>query len=173
MKSKKLILISSCLIGISSSYKGKFNEKASDFFIPIMREAEKYGFIFIPVCPEQLGGLSTPREPSELLSNSEEIISGKGKILSKNGMDVTENFLRGGNEALKIADIFNIKTAIMKEKSPSCGKNNVYSGDFSGTLIKGMGITSFLLSGNGIKVYSDEEILLSCLVERMSITDLF
>lgn len=103
----------------------------------------------IPVCPEQLGGLSTPRENSEI----------KGKrVITASGKDKTENMKKGAEETLKIAKLFNIKQAILKQKSPSCGCGKIYDGTFSGKIIKGDGVTAALLKKNKIKVISEEDI---------------
>ena len=103
----------------------------------------------IPICPEQLGGLSTPREPSEQRGN---------KVITKSGKDVTENFVKGAKEVLKLARLFGIKEAILKQRSPSCGYGQIYDGTFSGTVIKGDGVTTALLKINGIKVISEEDL---------------
>ena len=133
------ILISGCLIGINSKYNGQNNLRKE------LLDLKDYNLI--PVCPEQLGGLSTPRNPSE--------ISGD-RVVDNEGQDVTDFFIRGAEEVLKLARIFNCKKAILKESSPSCGVNKIYDGTFSGNKIDGMGITTRLLSENGIEVISDE-----------------
>ncbi len=105
--------------------------------------------ILIPICPEQLGGLSTPREPAEQL---------KKKIFTKSGQDITNNFIRGAKEAFEIAKLFKIKKAILAKKSPSCGCGLIYDGTFSGKLIKGNGVTASFLKKKGIKVISEENL---------------
>ena len=105
--------------------------------------------ILIPVCPEQLGGLPTPREPSEQ--------KGK-KVVTKLGKDVTKNFKNGAKEVLKLAKRFNIKEAILKQRSPSCGCGQIYDGTFTGTIIKGDGVTAALLKKNRIKIISEEDL---------------
>jgi uncharacterized protein YbbK (DUF523 family) len=102
----------------------------------------------IPVCPEQLGGLTTPRPPAE--------INEEASIFSKEGRDVTKQFHFGAEETLKIAKLYNCKYAIMKERSPSCGSSQVYDGSFTGKVKPGEGITSSLLKRSGIQVYSEE-----------------
>lgn len=99
----------------------------------------------IAVCPEQMGGLSTPREPSEMVGD---------KVLSKSGRDVTREFEVGAEEALKMALMVNAKEAYLKSKSPSCGCDKIYDGTFSGNLVDGDGIFTKLLKKNGIKVHS-------------------
>jgi len=104
----------------------------------------------IPVCPEQLGGLSTPREPAEIKKT--------GKVFTKSGKNVTKSFSKGAKQTLKIAKYLGIKKAILKTGSPSCGSGLIYDGTFSKKLIKGDGVTAFLLRRNGIKVITEENL---------------
>lgn len=135
-------LCSACLLGIKCRYDGKSkpNEK-------VLELAKKE--VLIPVCPEQLGGLSTPRIPSE----QKDI-----RVISEKGKDVTENFDLGARQALKIAKIFGCREAILKQKSPSCGCGRIYDGTFSGKVIEGDGVTTKLLKKNGIKVITEEDL---------------
>ena len=133
------ILISACLLGINCKYNGKNNYNSL-----IEKLKEKY--ILIPICPEQMGGLSTPRNPSEIKGD---------KVISSAGDDVTTNFIAGANKALDIAKKENISIAILKEGSPSCGSNYIYDGTFTKTKVDGMGITARLLSNNNIKIYNE------------------
>jgi uncharacterized protein YbbK (DUF523 family) len=105
--------------------------------------------VLIPVCPEQLGGLPTPREAIELRD---------GKAITKSGKDITENLEKGARQVLKLAKLFGIKEAIMKQGSPSCGSGQIYDGTFSGRIIKGDGITTALLKKNGIRVTDEEQL---------------
>ena len=105
----------------------------------------------IPVCPEQLGGMQTPREPSERLGE---------KVVNKSGYDVTENYKRGAEEALRIAKLYGCKQAVLKEKSPSCGTDKIYDGSFSGTIADRAGVTVQLLRENGIEVIGENSELL-------------
>lgn len=135
-------LCSACLLGINCRYDGKNNLNKK---VILLSRRE----ILIPVCPEQLGGLSTPREICEL----------RGKrVVTRSGKDVTKNFLRGAKEVLKIAKLLNIREAILKQKSPSCGCGKIYDGSFSGRIIKGYGVTASLLKKEGIKVISEEDL---------------
>lgn len=145
-------MISACLIGVNCKYSGT-NNLSSD----VMNILDKYDFL--PICPEQLGGLPTPREPSEIFNcSAAEVLDGMGKIVNNKGIDCTEGFIKGGKEILYIAKKFNIKYAILKANSPSCGNQKVYDGSFSGNLILGRGITAELLIRNGIKVYNEKEL---------------
>ena len=139
-----MILVSSCLLGVNCKYNGGNNK--SEKLLSIL---DVYGFI--PICPEQLGGMTTPRKPSEITRDGR-------RVTDIDGQENTEFFLRGAEETLKIAKSFKVKYAVLKEKSPSCGSNFIYDGTFSGKLVPGKGLTAKLLEENGIKVYSDEEI---------------
>ena len=135
--------MSACLLGIKCRWdaKSKPCQKAIELF--------KKGNI-LPVCPEQLGGLSTPRIPQEIQKD--------GKVINKEGKNVTENFKRGAEEVLRLVKIVNAKEFIGKSKSPSCGFGKTYDGTFSGNLIMGNGITSDLLHKNGVKIITEEDL---------------
>ena len=137
------ILVSACLLGLKVRYDGK--EKANEELVEKLKEYD-----FVPVCPEIFGGLSTPRVPAEIIEN---------KVINKEGIDVTSNYVRGAEEVLKLAMKFNIKKAVLKSKSPSCGKGKIYDGTFSGNLVDGNGITTKLLMDNGIEVLSEDDFL--------------
>ena len=143
IKRKEKILVSACLAGINCKYNGgnNLNEK----IVKLVKEGRA-----ILVCPEQLGGLPTPRIPSEIVVNK--------KVINKEGVDVTKQFCKGAEETLKIAKQYNIKKAILKSKSQSCGYGKIYDGNFTGNLIEGNGITTNLLLQNGIKVISSDDI---------------
>ena len=136
------ILISACLTGSNCKYNGgnNLNPKIDSLL-------EKYDLI--PFCPEEEGGLLTPRNPSEIKGD---------KVYMDNGHDVTDNFNKGAKKALMLCLYLKIKIAVLKERSPSCGTHQIHDGSFSNTLIEGMGITAKLLKENGIKVYSEDEI---------------
>ena len=139
-------IISACLLGISCRYDGKGKQKFTNEQI----EALKAKFNLIPVCPEIYGGLSTPRVGSERVG---------GRVIMKGGTDVTENFKRGALLTLDLCRTLDARIAILKEKSPSCGKGQIYDGTFTGTLTAGDGVTAELLLKNGITVYTESEIL--------------
>jgi len=149
---RRIVLCSACLLGIKCRWDAKVkpNQRVVDL-------AKKE--ILIPVCPEQLGGLPTPRVPQEIQQCSgEDVLDGKGKVKNKKGGDVTEEFIRGAQETLKIAKLFDAKEFIGKSRSPSCGYGKTYDGSFTGRLIDGNGVTIALLNRNGIKIISDEDI---------------
>ncbi|TYQ16350.1 UNVERIFIED_CONTAM: uncharacterized protein YbbK (DUF523 family) [Acetivibrio alkalicellulosi] len=143
------MLVSACLLGVDCKYNGKNNLDNH-----IVNMAKK-GLV-IPVCPEQLGGLTTPRPKAEILKgNGGCVIDGKAKVIRKNGEDVTKHFISGANQVLKIAQIMSIKKAVLKSKSPSCGVCEIYDGSFCGKLINGNGVTAELLKRNGISVFDE------------------
>lgn len=135
-------LCSACLLGIKCRYDGK---SALNRKVVKLLEVE----ILIPVCPEQLGGLPTPREPAEIR---------EGKVVTRSGKDVTENFKRGAEQTLKLAKLFNVKEAILKQGSPSCGCGRIYDGSFTGRVVKGYGVTAALLKKNGFKIIPSDEL---------------
>ena len=135
-------LVSACLLGVNCKYDGSNNR--NEKVISLLKDE-----ILIPVCPEQLGGLSTPRVPSEIKGD---------RVYSIEGKDLTENFIKGAKETLRIAKLYGVKEAIFKDGSPSCGVNYIYDGTFKGVRIKGKGITTRLLEREGIKVISEKDI---------------
>ncbi len=143
MSTKEKLLVSACLLGANVKYNGKNN------LINISKLKEKYELI--PFCPEVEGGLPIPRPPSEIASTT------PLKIINSSNEDVTHYFIKGAKKALDICKDLNIKKALLKENSPSCGKNFVYNGSFSKTLTKGQGVTATLLLKNFIKIYNEKE----------------
>ena len=133
---KEKVLVSACLLGVNCKYNGgnNFDEDILEY----LKDKE-----IIPVCPEIFGGLTTPRPPAEIIND---------KVLNNEGVDVTANYNKGALETLKLARRLNVKKAILKAKSPSCGEGKIYDGTFSNTLISGDGITTRLLKENGIEV---------------------
>lgn len=130
------VLVSSCLLGENCTYRGDNNKKR---ILDIIDTVE-----YIKICPEVEGGLPTPRTPAEIVGE---------RVLTKDGIDVTKEFLKGAQISLEIAKINKCTLAIMKSKSPSCGSGMIYDGTFSGKLIEGSGITSVKI-GKNIKVIS-------------------
>ena len=135
-----MILISACLCGVNCKYNGKNN--LNEECLELLKKGEA-----ILVCPEQMGGLETPRNPSEI-----KIVNGEIKVFMNDGTDLTENYKRGAEEVLKLAKELNVKKAIFRKKSPSCGCGEIYDGTFTNTLTKGNGITTSLLLENSIEV---------------------
>ncbi|EOR26789.1 DUF523 domain-containing protein [Clostridium sartagoforme] len=146
-----MYIISSCLCGVNCKYSGgnNLNHKCLD----LLKEGKA-----VLVCPEQLGGLPTPRTPAEIQGSSEGILNGNDKIITKENIDVTKEFLKGAYETLHIAKLSNINKAILKDGSPSCGVNYVYDGNFNGTKTQGKGLTATILDKYGIDVISDIDL---------------
>lgn len=136
------ILVSACLLGIGCRYDGK--HKANE---EVLKLRERYNLI--PICPEIFGGLPTPRVPAERIGD---------RVMMRDGRDVTENYERGAKEAYELCRIYNIRTAILKERSPSCGKGEIYDGSFTGALTERDGVTAEYLMKMGIRVIGESEI---------------
>ena len=136
------ILISACLLGTCCRYDG-----ASKMHPLIAALAERH--TLVPVCPEQLGGLPTPRPPAERRDD---------RVVTATGTDVTEQYRRGAEETLKLCKLLGCQAAVLKERSPSCGRGQVYDGTFTGTLTAGDGVTAALLAAHGIPVYGESQI---------------
>jgi uncharacterized protein YbbK (DUF523 family) len=146
-------LISACLLGIKCAWDGQDIYK-SDKAIELSNSE-----MLMPVCPEQLGGLKTPRAPQEIQGGTgEDVLDGKCKVLNINGEDVTQEFINGAEETLKIVKLFHIEEFIGKSRSPSCGCGQIYDGTFSRELIDGDGVTTALLKRNGIRVVTEEDL---------------
>ncbi|MDI3534569.1 MAG: hypothetical protein PWQ82_934 [Thermosediminibacterales bacterium] len=146
-----MILVSACLTGLCCKYNGGSNYNEKVYKLVEMRKA-------IPFCPEQLGGLPTPRPPSEIINgDGKDIFLGKAKVINSSGEDVTQKFIKGAEESLKLAKTMRVKKAILKSRSPSCGCGMIYDGTFSGRKKKGNGVTAELFMQNGIEVITEEE----------------
>ena len=150
-----MIIVSACLLGENCKYSGGNNK--SENVIKYLEDKE-----YILVCPEQLGGLSTPRNPSEIITygnkDGNDVLSGCTKVLSNKGIDVAKNFIQGAEETLKIAKEHNAKTAILKAGSPSCGYKKIYDGTFLGNKIQGMGVTAAILNKENIALLDEDDI---------------
>ena len=152
----KKILVSACLLGCECRYDGKSKPCEK-----VLELAKKKDTVLIPVCPEQMGGLSTPRLPSErqrTARGSLRSISRPGAVLMNDGTDVSSAYRKGAEAALKIARIDGIDFAVLKSGSPSCGKGLIYDGTFSGKKTEGNGVTVELLLKEGYRVLSEEEL---------------
>lgn len=135
---KEKILVSSCLLGLNCRYDGGNNYS---------KEVEEFlkNYEVIPICPEIMGGLPTPRTPSERQAD---------KVINKEGKDVTEQYEKGARECLFLAQKYDVKKALLKLRSPSCGSKEIYDGTFSHTIIEGDGVTAELFKKNEIEVIS-------------------
>lgn len=138
------LLISACFLGVNCKYDGGNNALPEDVLAKLK---EKYRLV--PVCPENAGGLPTPREPSERR---------RGGVWSRSGRDVTAEYEKGAQIALELARQNACRAALLKERSPSCGHERIYDGTFSGTLVPGNGTVAEKLLAAGIPVYGESEV---------------
>ena len=141
---KEPLLISGCLLGVACRYDGKSR--------PLDRpalEALRERYALIPVCPEQLGGLPTPRPRAE---------RSDAGVFNDSGADVTAQYLRGAEEARRLAAMFGCAKALLKERSPSCGCGEIYDGSFTGALRAGDGVTAEALKADGISIIGESRI---------------
>jgi uncharacterized protein YbbK (DUF523 family) len=139
-------LVSACLLGVNCNFEAK------NWLNPQLVEEFKKGNLF-PICPEVQGGLSVPRVPAEIQGGTgADVLAGKAKVVNMQGQDVTSQFLKGAQEALKIAMAVGAKEALLTERSPSCGCGLIFDGSFKDKFIEGDGVTAALLKKNGIKV---------------------
>ena len=142
----KIILVSACLVGINCRYDG--SHICNDDLLEKLKSE-----VFIPVCPEQLGGLPTPRPRASIEKGTgKDIIRERSKVIDSNGKNVTAEFLKGAHEVLKIAKLLKVKTAVLKENSPSCGVEFT-NADFKRT--NGSGVCAAMLKREGIKILSE------------------
>lgn len=142
------VIVSACLLGVRCRFDGE--SKPSDTVIAWLRNRH-----VIPVCPEQLAGLPTPRLRHEILD---------GRVVSETGHDATDTFERGAREVLRLVELFDARLAILKSRSPSCGRGQIYDGTFSGRVVEGDGFLARLLIQHGCTVLSDEQIALGPVV---------
>lgn len=146
------VLLSACLAGRACRFDGSDNE-----------DARLAGLIAggraVLVCPEDEGGLGTPRPPAEIVGgDGRDVLAGRARVVTKQGRDVTEEYVRGAQLALERARATGAVTAVLKARSPSCGKGCVYDGTFTRTQREGDGVTTALLEANGIQVLTDEDL---------------
>jgi uncharacterized protein YbbK (DUF523 family) len=141
------ILVSACLLGLPCRYDG--TGKADERLLALAKTHQ-----FIPVCPEQLGGLPTPRPSAERHGS---------RVLTRDERDLTNAFTKGAGQTLYLAQLYGCRIAILKANSPSCGNGQVYDGTFSGRLVPGDGLTAALLKQNGLTILSEQDDLMSLL----------
>jgi uncharacterized protein YbbK (DUF523 family) len=149
------ILISACLLGRPVRYDGK----GKPLHDPIIDRWKAEGLL-VGYCPEQAGGLPTPRPPAEIEGgmNGEDVLAGLARVLEVTGGDVTEEFIQGGKKAVAFAREQDCRFALLIDGSPSCGSGFIYDGSFSGTRHRGFGVTAALMRHAGIEVFSDREL---------------
>ncbi|MBS7530066.1 DUF523 domain-containing protein [Hazenella sp. IB182353] len=143
-------IVSACFAGVQCRYDAKHNQVTK--IQRLVQEGKA-----IPVCPEQMGGLTTPRNPAEIVGgDGKDVLAGNAQVIDNQGNDVTKAFIRGAYEALAMAQRVGAKEAILKERSPSCGSCMIYDGSFTGNKREGLGVTAALLEQHGIHVSSEE-----------------
>ncbi|HEU5003380.1 MAG TPA: DUF523 domain-containing protein [Actinomycetota bacterium] len=150
------MLVSACLAGLATTHDGR--SKPNAVVMDLVRRGRA-----VLVCPEQLGGLPTPRRPAEIVAGSAEadgasVVAGSAAVVDSEGVDVTAQYLRGAGEALKAARLAGCSVAVLKARSPSCGSGRIHNGTFSGVLKDGVGVTTALLREAGITVVSEEDL---------------
>jgi uncharacterized protein YbbK (DUF523 family) len=136
-------LVSACLLGRDCTYKASNNRDSV-----LLEKLQREGYTAVPFCPEEHGGLSTPRPAADLTASASEVLAGRGKVLTHGGVDVTEEFLAGAQGALDRCKAEGIGRAYLKERSPSCGCAGTH---VNGELVEGPGVTAQLLRDAGIK----------------------
>ncbi|NLC50727.1 MAG: DUF523 domain-containing protein [Firmicutes bacterium] len=145
-----MYLISACLLGVRCKYNGGHNYHPG---------IKKLNVPFCPLCPEQLGGLPTPRTAAELKGGDGfALLAGEARVLCKDGHDLSDSFKKGAEQTLYIAKLLGIKKAILKEGSPSCGLKTIKDGSFQGISRAGPGVTAALLLKEGFEVYSEKDL---------------
>lgn len=148
-----MIMVSSCLAGLEVRYNG--THSLDNRISKLVGENKA-----VTICPELLGGFSTPREPAEIVGGDGiDVLDGKAKVVEKSGKDVTELYIKGAYATLEKAKKINATTVVLKENSPSCGSSMIYNGEFKGKKIAGNGVTSALLKRNGLQVISEEQFI--------------
>lgn len=146
-----MLLVSACLAGVECRYDGGHN------LVEEIQQWVKEGKAIL-ICPEQLGGLTTPRSPAEIIGGTgADVLSGRAMVMDCTGKDVTKEFVTGAYQTLKIAQRVEAKKAFIKESSPSCGGRLIYDGTFQGNKKLGEGVTAALLKMHGIEVFSEQE----------------
>lgn len=152
---KKTILISTCLLGIPCQYDGNQAKR-----LLTQEELEKLkAFHMVPICPEQLSGLPTPRKPVEIIGGTgADVLDGNARVMSKDGGDFTSQFVLGAKLALDIANAVHAKDMVTQRRSPSCSCSGIYDGNFSHVMKDGMGVCAELLHRSDINLISVDEI---------------
>lgn len=148
----KVIAISACLMGSHCRYNG--SSAMNNKLFELVKNQDVLLF-----CPEIMANLPTPRAPVEIVGgNGHDVIKGQAMVLSKNGINMTEAFMDGAQSVIDLFNNHTVSAVVLKERSPSCGVNEIYDGRFLGTLVKGCGVLTALLLHHGVKMFSDEDL---------------
>ena len=145
---KKKVVVSACLLGKNCRYDGGHSR---------ISELDDFDVDWVPVCPEEAGGLGTPRPAAEMQKDAESILKGNGSVINNDGMNVTEKFIQGAEESLKTGITSGAEMAILKSRSPSCGIGGIYDGTFTNSLLDGDGIFAHLCRKSGINCISSDD----------------
>ncbi len=149
------VIVSACLAGIDCRYDG-----GSKIAESLLSFCHRHGIVLLPVCPEQLGGLPTPRPPACFRNgDGTSVVDGNGSLYSQDGRELSQVFLRGAGQVLKIARLAGSRHAVFQDRSPSCGVHRIYHGD---ELVPGRGVTTALLAMNKVAVWTSEEFCRHC-----------
>ena len=152
-RQKPALVISACLLGVACNHEGRGSHR------PVVDELARH-YTLVPVCPEVLGGLPTPRAAAELIGgDGADVLAGTGeaRVVNIDGEDVTAAYRRGAEAAVTLALATGARRAVLKARSPSCGSSAVYDGTFSRRLVPGTGVTAAALRGAGLEVGSEED----------------
>lgn len=147
-----MILVSACLLGENVRYDG--GNSLNKELLELLAGKE-----MVPICPEVAGGLPVPRPPVEIVGgDGEDVLAGRASVKAAEGKDLTAAFIEGACKVLEELDLQEIEFAILKSKSPSCGVDRIYNGQFNGQLRQGPGVTAAYFMSKGIEVYTEEEV---------------
>lgn len=145
------LLVSACLLGICTRFDGGARPR------PAVAALGRHTCL-VPVCPEQLGGLPTPRPPAEIQGGGgADVLAGSARVVTRDGADVSAAFVRGAEQVLRIGELVGARRAVLKARSPSCGYGQTYDGSFTGSLQEASGVTAALLERAGYEVSTEED----------------
>jgi len=151
---RPIILVSACLVGCRARYDGAIPTGLDER----LQQWLESGFV-LPFCPETAGGLPTPRQPAEISGGTgKEVLAGDGKVITRTGSDVTENFVAGARLALAAARQFDLHAALLKDGSPACGTTRIYDGCFRGRRVPGQGVAAALLGAHNISLFDERSL---------------
>ena len=149
----KFVLVSSCLLGKPVRYNGTHKLAEDEVLARLLSEGR-----VVSVCPELAGGMPVPRPPAEIIGGGGmQVFSGLARVVDAQGNDVSRAFIAGSVQTLEQAKLKNIRVAILKEDSPSCGSSSIYDGTFTGKRVQGQGVTAALLESEGIRVFNEKQ----------------
>lgn len=149
---RRLYLVSACLLGLPCAYDGR--SRSVDALLALAASGQ-----VVPICPEVAGGLPIPRPPAEIVGgDGDDVLGGRARVMTETGGDVTAAFLQGAERTLAVVKQLGITTAILRQRSPSCGSMCIYDGTHKGVLVSGEGVTAALLRQHGVEVLAEEDV---------------